>query len=70
MARTLEAYGVREETQRLGMKERFEDSDTEWDDRHKDNVIRGMGIMDMTAKVLYRNRCAESLYCPKLTDSR
>jgi len=51
MARMLEAHAVREEMQRLGMKEWLEDRETQWDERQYNNVIWGMGITDITTKV-------------------
>ena len=52
MARMLEAHAVREEAQWLGMREWLEDREMKWDQRHKDDVLWGMGIADMTVEVL------------------
>jgi hypothetical protein len=52
MSRMLEAHAAREEAQWRGMKEWLEDRETKWDDCHRDNVLWGPGITDMTTKVL------------------
>jgi len=60
MARLLEAHAAREEAQWRGMKEWLEDRETKWDDRHRDNVLRGAGISDMTAKVMASARAGDA----------
>jgi hypothetical protein len=60
MARMLEAHAVREEAQWCRMKERLEDRETKWDDRHRDNLLWGAGITDMTANVLATARAGEA----------
>jgi len=52
MARMLEAHTTCEEAQWLAMKEWLQDGETKWTERHKDDVVWGTGIGDMTAEVL------------------
>jgi len=59
MARMLEAQAARDEAQWLGMREWLQDRETKWDERHKDNVLWGTGIADMTAEVLAKARVWE-----------
>jgi len=60
MARMLEAHVAREQAQCLGMKALQEDRETKWDGRHKDNVLWGMGIVDMIVEVLAKARPREA----------
>ena len=56
MARILDAHMVWEAAQCCSLKEWPEDSETKWDDRHKDYTLWGVGIMDMTVKVVSQQR--------------
>jgi len=60
MARKLEAHAAGEEAQWLGMKEWLEDGVTKCDERHRDNILWGMGITDMTSNVLAKVRDGEA----------
>jgi hypothetical protein len=42
------------------MKHGLEDRELKWDGRHKDNILCGTGIMQMTAKVLARATVAKA----------
>jgi len=59
MARMLEAHRVHEEVQWHGMIEWLEDRETKWDESHRDDVIWGRGVADMTAEVLAKPRIAK-----------
>ena len=59
MMRMLEAHTAREEAQWCGMKAWLEDRETKWDNRHRDNVLWGAGIADITTKVLGKARVRE-----------
>jgi hypothetical protein len=60
MARMLQAQAALEEAQGLSMKEWLEDRETKWDERHKDNVLWGTGIAEMTAEVQAKARVREA----------
>jgi len=59
MARILEEHAAWEAVQLCGMKEWLEDTETRWDDRHRDNVLWGTGIVEMTVNVLATARVGE-----------
>jgi hypothetical protein len=52
MGSMLEPYAAPEEAQWCGMNDWQEDREIKWDNHHRDNVIWGVGIADMTGKVL------------------
>jgi len=56
IARMLDVHVVCEEAQWRGMKEWLEDSETKWDERHRDNVLWGMAIPDMATEVVTKAR--------------
>jgi len=58
-------HAAREEAQWRGMKEWLEDRETKWDDHHRDNVLWGSGMADMTAKVLAKVRVGEAAPIPE-----
>jgi hypothetical protein len=56
----LEALAAREVAQRRGTKNWLEERETKSDDRHGDNILWEVGITDMTAKVLAKQRAGEA----------
>lgn len=52
MARLLEVHATYDETEWLGMRKWTVDRDRMWDARHKDDVLGGMGSLDMATKIL------------------
>jgi hypothetical protein len=60
ITKMLEAHAARKEVQLRGMKAWPVDRETKWDDRRGDNVLRGAGIMDMTAKILATDRVGQA----------
>lgn len=59
MARMLEAHAEGEESQWLSMKEWLQDMVRKWDTYHKHNVLWGMGILFIAAKILARVRAGK-----------
>jgi len=59
MSRRLEAHSAHEEAQWVGMNEWLEDREMNWDECHKDNVLWGTGIADMTTEELAKARVCE-----------
>jgi hypothetical protein len=56
MARLLEAHAARAGAQWFSMKQWLEVRVTKCNERHKDNLLWGTGITDMTAEVLAKAR--------------
>lgn len=61
MARKLEGDTVREETQWLRIKELLDDMETKIVDHHKNNVLWGAGISDMTVEVVSKTRVGKAV---------
>jgi hypothetical protein len=61
MARVLEVHMVQDKTQWLSLEESMEVRETKQDVRHKDNVLWGTGIMEMTAEMLAKTRVGEAV---------
>lgn len=52
IARMIEAHVARDEEVWLGMKELLVERETKWDEHHENNVLWGIGIVDINADVL------------------
>jgi hypothetical protein len=61
MVRMLEAHAVREEVQWCGMNEWLRDREMNCDDRHRDDTLWGVSIIDMPPKLLANTRVSEAL---------
>jgi len=59
-ARMLKADTACGETQCLSMQQWLDDNERRWDACHKNDSLCGMGITDMSSKILYRGRAGKS----------
>ena len=59
MARMHSRHAAHEDAQWLALRGWLEDRETQWEECHKDNVLRGTGIADMGAGVLAKARVHE-----------